>query len=120
MQATNGAYYGTASGGGMSNPACIGGWVSDGCGTVFSLSVGLGPFVKTLTESGQEGTIIQILGNDLAGTTSVTFNGRAAAFTVHSNTFITATVPPGATTGRVEVMTPKGAVGSNVRFRVEP
>jgi len=35
-----------------------------------------------------------------AGTTAVSFNGTPAIFTVKSATYLTATVPPGATTGR--------------------
>ena len=89
-----------------------------GCGTVFSLSVGLGPFVETLPASGKVGTKVTILGNNLTGTTSVTFNGTAATFTVVSSTEITTTVPTNAKTGTVEVTTPSGTLNSNVKFRV--
>jgi uncharacterized protein (TIGR03437 family) len=61
-----------------------------------------------------------ILGTDLTGATSVTFNGTAAAFTVASPTLVTATVPIGATTGKVQVVTPSGTLTSNVAFRVSP
>jgi len=48
-----------------------------------------------------------ILGNGLSGSTSVTFGGVRAAFTVNqTGTAITATVPMGATTGTVTVVTP--------------
>jgi uncharacterized protein (TIGR03437 family) len=53
------------------------------------------------------------------GTTSVTFNGTAAAFTVVSGTEITTMVPTGATSGRVQVTTPHGTLTSNVVFRVK-
>ena len=59
-----------------------------------------------------------ILGNSLTGTSSVTFNGTAAAFTLVSDTEITATVPTGATTGTIQVVTPGGTLTSNVAFRV--
>ncbi len=60
-----------------------------------------------------------ILGQGLTGTTSVTFNGVAAtSFKVGSDTFMTAVVPSGATTGPVVVTTPGGALTSNVSFRV--
>jgi uncharacterized protein (TIGR03437 family) len=59
-----------------------------------------------------------ILGNDLVGATNVTFNGTAAEFTVVSSTEITTTVPPGATTGFVDVTTSKNTLHSNVIFRV--
>jgi uncharacterized protein (TIGR03437 family) len=59
-----------------------------------------------------------VLGNGLTGSTSVTFNGVAAAFTVQSDTYIKATVPAGATTGTVSVVTPSGTLNSNPQFVV--
>jgi len=109
IQATNGDFYGTTLVGGASNE-----------GTVFSLSVGLGPFVETQATSGAVGATVKILGTDLTGATSVSFNGTAAAFTVVSPSLITTTVPPGATSGKVEVVTPSGTLLSNVPFRVLP
>ena len=88
-----------------------------GCGTVFSLSVGLGPFVETLPNSGKVGAAIRILGTDLTGATSVTFNGTAAKFHVVSKSEIETNVPSGASTGTVEVTT-KNTLKSNVVFRV--
>ncbi|MGA2072391.1 MAG: choice-of-anchor tandem repeat GloVer-containing protein, partial [Terriglobia bacterium] len=87
-------------------------------GTVFSLAVGLGPFVKTVPTSGGVGTAVMILGNNLTGATSVSFNGTAATFTVVSDTEIQTTVPTGATTGAVQVTTPSGTLNSNVPFQV--
>jgi uncharacterized repeat protein (TIGR03803 family) len=109
MQATNGDFYGTTKSGGA----------SDG-GTIFSLSVGLGPFVITQTSAGPVGASVNILGTDLTGSTSVTFNGTAATFTVVSASLITTTVPEGATTGDVEVVAPGGTLKSNMKFRVTP
>jgi uncharacterized repeat protein (TIGR03803 family) len=111
IQATDGSFYGTTELGGL-------GTCFDGCGTVFGLSVGLGPFVKTLPSSGTVGSPVRILGNYLANTTSVTFNGTPATFTVISPSLITTTVPAGATTGTVQVVTPGGTLSSNVPFRV--
>jgi uncharacterized protein (TIGR03437 family) len=59
-----------------------------------------------------------ILGNGLTGSTSVTFNGVEAEFTVESDTYIKATVPAGATTGVVSVVTPTGTLKSNPQFVV--
>jgi hypothetical protein len=113
VQATDGNFYGTTSYGGTSTN-CGG-----GCGTVFRVGVeGLSPFVETLPTSGQVETAVFILGSNLAGTTSVTFNGIPAEFTVVSSTEINATVPTGATTGKVKVQTPLGTLTSNVSFRV--
>ena len=115
IQDTDGSFYGTTSIGGSST-AC-----TYGCGTVFSLSVGLGPFVSTTPTSGKVGRSVTILGTNLTGATSVTFNGSAAAFTVSkSGTSISATVPAGATTGPVQVVTPSGTLTSNVNFQVLP
>jgi uncharacterized repeat protein (TIGR03803 family) len=111
VQDTNGEFYGTTSAGG--NIAC-----EYGCGTVFSLSVGLGPFVKANPTSGAVGAAVTILGTNLTGATSVTFNGTAATFTVRSKSEIATTVPTGATTGTVRVVTPGGTLSSNVPFRV--
>ena len=111
VQATNGDLYGTTlNGGGANND-----------GTVFSLSVGLGPFVETRPRSGEVGTVVEILGTDLTGATSVSFNGTAATFTVNlSGSAISTTVPALATTGTVEVVTPSRTLSSNVPFRVLP
>jgi len=114
VQATNGSFYGTTGAGG--NLSCG----DDGCGTVWTMSVGLGPFVETLPTSGKVGKAVKILGNNLTGTTSVSFNGTAATFTVVSASEITTTVPSSATTGTVKVVTPSGTLNSNVVFRVTP
>ena len=110
VQVTDGKLYGTTP---YTNSV-------PGDGTVFSLSVGLGPFVEPQRTSGAVGSIIKILGTDLTGAKRVAFNGTAAAFTVVSASLITATVPPGATTGAIQVVTPRGALSSNLPFRVLP
>jgi uncharacterized repeat protein (TIGR03803 family) len=112
VQDTSGVLYGTTYQGG-SGGACF-----NGCGTVFSLSVGLGAFVKTLPTSGKVGAAVKILGTGLIGATNVTFNGTAAVFSVVSGSEIATTVPTGATSGKVEVITPGGTLSSNLAFRV--
>jgi uncharacterized repeat protein (TIGR03803 family) len=107
VQATNGSFYGTTYSGG-----------ANGVGTVFRESVGLRPFVETLPASGRVGNKVIILGNNLKGTTAVSFNGTAAIFTVVRATEIKTTVPAGATTGFVTVQTPRKKLKSNVVFRV--
>jgi uncharacterized protein (TIGR03437 family) len=81
------------------------------------LFVGIGPFVETLPNSGRVGAAVRILGTDLTGATSVTFNGTAAKFKIISKSEIETNVPSGATTGTVEVTT-KNTLKSNVAFRV--
>ena len=115
VQDTNGMFYGTTA---------IGAHISDcrsvGCGTIFSLSVGLGPFVKTQPASARVGGFVEILGTNLTGATSVSFNGTPAVFRVVLNSLIKTTVPAGATTGTVQAVTPGGTLSSNVPFRVLP
>ncbi len=110
IQGTDGNFYGaTSTGGGSGNG-----------GTVFKLSMGLAPFVQTMPPYGKLSSRVAILGNELSGTTSVTFNGVAAQFKVESASLIVATVPSGATTGTVRVETPNGTLVSNIAFRVRP
>jgi hypothetical protein len=86
---------------------------------MFSLNMGLGPFITFVQPTGKVGQAVQILGQGLKGTTSVTFNGIAAtSFTVVNDTYMTAVAPTGATTGPVVVTTPSGALTSNVSFRI--
>jgi uncharacterized repeat protein (TIGR03803 family) len=108
LQGTDGNLYGTTPGGPGYDPL----------GTVFKFSNGLGPSVRTAPGAGKVGKPVLILGNGLTGSTSVTFNGVAAAFTVESDTYIKATVPTGASTGIVSVATPSGTLNSNPQFVV--
>lgn len=108
MQHTNGKLYGTTSNGGSR-------------GTVYSLDMGLGPFVTFVRANGKVGQTAQILGQGLTGTTNVTFNGLpATSFLVGSDTYIRAVIPSGATTGPVVVTTPQGILTSNKNFLVIP
>jgi uncharacterized repeat protein (TIGR03803 family) len=107
VQSTDGRLYGTTSSGGTYRD-----------GTAFRQSVGLSPFVESVPTSGKVGATVVVLGTDLKGATSVTFNGTAATFTVVKNSAITTTVPDGATTGKIQVTTPAGTLTSNVKFRV--
>ncbi len=111
LQATDGNLYGTTSMGGV---GCNGGF----CGTVFKLSVGLGPFLRVQPGSGGVGTPVTIFGTNLTGATSVTFNGTPATIISNTGTEITTTVPAGATTGTVQVTTPAGTLNSNIEFQV--
>ncbi len=114
VQGTDGSFYGTTTFYGGPTCGCC------GCGTVFSLSTGLGPFVAFVHGYGRVGRTFGILGQGFTGTTSVSLNGIPASFTVVSDTFIKATVPAGATTGYVTVTTSTGVLTSNVPFHVIP
>jgi uncharacterized repeat protein (TIGR03803 family) len=115
IQDTNGVLYGVTGGGGdiscRYDP-------SYGCGTIFSLDVGLRPFVETVPNLGAVGAPVIILGTNLTGVKSVRFNGTAAEFTVKSTSEILTKVPTGATTGTVRVIDGNGTLLNNVRFTV--
>ena len=108
-QGTDGTFYGTTIFGGTNND-----------GTVFNLSTGLTPLVVTAPTSGKIGLPVLIMGNNLTGATSVTFNGTPATFSVLSNNSLSAKVPPGATSGTVQVTTASGTLNSNPVFQVVP
>jgi len=108
FQSTTGAIYGFASGG------------ESGNGLIYKWTDAkeLPPFVYTAPTAGDVGNLVKILGNDLTDASAVTFNGVDATFEVVSSTEITATVPSGATSGHVEVVTPTASLSSNVSFVV--
>jgi uncharacterized repeat protein (TIGR03803 family) len=108
VQHTSGMFYGVTEVGG-----------TKGLGSVYTLNMGLGPFITFVRAQGKVGTKAQILGQGLTGTTNVTFNGvPATSFNVVSDTYMTAVVPAGATTGQVVVTTPGGTLTSNKNFRI--
>jgi uncharacterized repeat protein (TIGR03803 family) len=111
FQDTNGTIYGTTSEGGT----------NDG-GTVFSL--GLGKPLHTTVDfdpvSGKVGAAIRILGQGFTKHTKVSFNGTPAAVSSYSSTYLKTTVPAGATTGYVTVVTTATTLQSNSQFRVTP
>jgi hypothetical protein len=70
---------------------------------------------------GAVGTVVTIAGTSLSGATDVAFDGTpATTFTVVDDETITATVPAGATTGKVSVTGPNGVGLSPHRFTVTP
>ncbi len=110
VQDTNGKFYGTAGGGGRNNS-----------GSLYSFDIGLGPFIALVRYTGRIGQPVQILGQGLTGSTAVTINGiPASSFKVVSDTYMTAVIPSGATTGPVIVTTPNGTLTSNHPLRIVP
>jgi uncharacterized repeat protein (TIGR03803 family) len=113
VQSTNGTFYGTNYEGG--DLSCDPPY---GCGTIYSVNTGLGPFVRTLPSDGVVGAEIGILGTNLAGATGVSFNGTSAKFTVRLPSLILTHVPTGATSGEIKVTLPGGTLSSNLPFFV--
>ncbi|HEY3974945.1 MAG TPA: choice-of-anchor tandem repeat GloVer-containing protein [Candidatus Sulfotelmatobacter sp.] len=109
VQYTDGNFYGVTEFGGTSND-----------GTVYSLDMGLAPFVNTALFSGKAGATVTLLGTHLKGATKVTFNGAAANFKVLSDTHLSAIIPAGASTGPIEVTTAGAVLQSRKNFVVKP
>ncbi len=77
------------------------------------------PTYKSFTPpSGPVGTVVTFNGTGLTQTTKVTVDNVSAAFTVVSDSEITATVPAGAATGKIVVTTKGGSVASSTNFTV--
>ncbi len=108
VQHTNGIFYGNTSGNSL------------GGSVFYSLDMGLSPFTQLVTPSGGVGRTVGFQGQGFTGTREVSFNGTPAEFRVVSDTYLTATVPAGATTGPVSILTPKGTMNSSREFLVTP
>jgi uncharacterized repeat protein (TIGR03803 family) len=117
FQHTNGTLYGDTEYGGSGTVNC---GTAANCGVLYSLDMGLQPFVALMTTSGKAGKVIEILGNGLTGTTNVMFGSGPATITFVSDTYMTATVPPTGTSGPVTVTTPSGTRVSSKNFKVLP
>src|SRR5580698_2057655 len=124
IQNTNGTFYGTTNGG-VNDCAGQGG----GCGIVYSLSTGLGPFVETFVPSGtgtpavsgKEGTKIGVLGQGFSSSSVVKFGGTlATTVTLSGTNYLTATVPADALTGSVTVTSGATTLTSTKTFNVLP
>jgi hypothetical protein len=78
------------------------------------------PTVTSFTPtSGPVGTSVTINGTNFTGVTAVQFNGTSATnYTVNSSVKITASVPSGATTGKISVSTGGGTGTSSASFTV--
>jgi uncharacterized repeat protein (TIGR03803 family) len=109
IQHSNGIFYGVSAEGG-----------NQGNGNVFSFDNSLSPFLGFVIGFGHPGNNTQFLGQGFTGTTAVSFNGTPASnFKIISDTYMTAVVPEGATTGLVTVTTPSGPLISKLNFVVE-
>ena len=69
---------------------------------------------------GPPGTLVTVYGSNFTGATAVDFNGVSTSnFTVISDTEVTGTVPSGATTGKISVVTPAGTATSTDDFTIQ-
>jgi hypothetical protein len=109
LQHTNGILYGDTYAGGKFDK-----------GVFYSLDAGLPPFVTYLPTYGRAGVVVQILGQGFTDTSQVFFNGTLATFKLVYPTYIRATVPDGATSGPITVVTANGTLTSNKVFIVHP
>jgi uncharacterized repeat protein (TIGR03803 family) len=113
LQHTNGTIFGIANSNGP----------SEDDGTVFSLNIGASPFIKLVTPvyEGKEETQVGILGQGFGGSSVVKFGGTAATTTeLTGTTFILATVPSGALTGKVTVTTGSTTLSTSATYKITP
>jgi uncharacterized repeat protein (TIGR03803 family) len=113
IQHTNGLLYGDTIEGGTGGSAI-------GDGVFFSFDAHLPQFVSLLPGASRVGQTVGIFGQGFTGASAVSFNGTPAQFTVVSDTYLTAPVPSGATTGFVSVTTASGTLNSNRKFQIRP
>jgi hypothetical protein len=91
---------------------------------IFSLDLGLPKPQPVLTgftpKAGAPGTVVQIAGSQLLGAIGVSFNGTPApAFVNRGGSYVQATVPPGATSGKITMTTPNGETSTPQNFTVK-
>ncbi len=105
---TNGTFYSTTQEGG-----------TGAVGTFYSLTNAQSAFIALQQTSGKVGSKIGILGQGFSASSVVKFNGvTATAVTRTGTTFLTATVPAGATDGFVTVTTGTTPLTSRGKFIV--
>lgn len=108
----NGIFYGTTMQGGDYQNQTI------GRGVFYSFSTGLKPYIVVQFPRGTVGQSIGVFGQGFTKATAVAFNGKAATFKVVSDTYMTATIPTGATKGYVTVTMPSGTLKSSIKLTV--
>jgi len=109
IQHTNGNLYGDTFAGGGFN-----------FGVFFNLNVGLKPFVSTVLPSGKDWSAGPDSWPGIQWRNRRFVQRTPVVFSVKSDTFMTTTVPAGATTGFITVTTGTGTLKSNKKFRVTP
>ncbi len=105
---TSGTFYGTTYDGGSSS-----------AGSFYSLAASQKAFITPQESNGRVGSKIGILGQGFSSSSVVKFNGvQATTVTLTGTTFLTATVPTGATDGVVTVTTGTTTLTSRNKFTV--
>ena len=111
MLHTNGMIYGLTEHGGSHTAY----------GAMYSLDAGLKPFVSPFVFfSGKVGSFGGILGQGFSNATGVKFGAGVGTFVSSADTFMTATVDTGATTGVITVEEPGGNLSTPLVFDVIP
>lgn len=99
----------------------IGVTVAGGCSAISASDFIAAPSITSFNPaSGAVGATVTITGLNFTGATQVKFKNASAQFTVVDNQTIQATVPPGAKTGSISVVTPAGTAKSSATFTVTP
>jgi uncharacterized repeat protein (TIGR03803 family) len=108
---TNGTIYGMTSHGGTH--------VSDG--VAYSMNVGLTPFVAPVAlHSAKSGATVELLGQGFNTATGVLFGTGSGTLTIVSDTYATAKIKTGDTTGVITVDEPGGNLATLLTFKVKP
>ena len=124
MQHTDGLLYGTTYVGGAGSTCTTLEWdgefvITGGCGTVFTFNIGAKAFINLEQTSGKVGSKVSILGQGFSSSSVVKFGGGVvAAHTLTGTTYISATVPAGASDGKVTVTTGSTTLTSTQTFTV--
>ena len=105
---TDGKFYGNTNGNSL------------GGSVFYRLNVGFKPLVDLVNWTAKVGQTVEILGQGFTGTKTVSLGGVNAPFKNVSDTYMTATVPPGALTGSVTVTTFTTSMASIRKFLVIP
>jgi hypothetical protein len=102
----------TVTAGGVTSP-------NNGTNDNFDVVAAPAPTVSSFNPtSGPPGTSVVISGSGFTGATAVRFGGVNSTFTVNNDGQITATVPNGADTGAISVVTPAGTGVCSSSFNV--
>jgi uncharacterized repeat protein (TIGR03803 family) len=116
LQAADGSLYITNNGGTVSNNHYQGAVVQ----IVDGLRAPKPVILKFSPTSAKVGAKVTISGSNFVGTTKVAFHGTSSTFTVKSTNTLTATVPAGATSGKITVTNAGGSATSATTFTVVP